>query len=106
MRNSLWKTLLLIAVFAISASEMWGQSDTAVLFGLAKDPSGAIVPGAKVQLRNEDTGVTREVVADVRGLFYFTLLPPGNYELTVEAQGFKLYRDSHLRLQVAQVGRV
>src|SRR5258708_19113442 len=82
------------------------QSDTAVLFGLIKDPSGAAVSGAKVQLRNEATGAVRELKADDKGLFYFTLLPPGSYEFSVEATGFKQYRDSHVRVQVAQVGRI
>jgi hypothetical protein len=71
-----------------------------------KDPSGATVPGVKVQLRNEDTAVTRDLIADNKGLFYFTLLPPGNYEFTVDAAGFKQYRENHVRIQVAQVGRI
>lgn len=82
------------------------QSDSAVLFGLVKDPSGAAVGRAKLQLRNEETGVSRELQTDDSGLFYFTLLPPGSYEFVVEAEGFKQYRDSHIRIQVAQVGRV
>src|SRR5216684_5392689 len=107
MRTSLLRTALgLSLIVAWSALSLLAQSDTAVLFGLVKDPSGASVSGSKVQLRNEDTGATRELIADDKGLFYFTLLSPGNYEFTVEAPGFKLYRDSHIRIQVAQVGRI
>src|SRR5258708_14990420 len=107
MRTSLLRTdlgwSLVVAWVALS---LLAESDLAVLFGLVKDPSGASVSGSKVQLRNEGTGATRELIADDKGLFYFTLLSPGNYECTVEAPGFKLYRDSHIRIQVAQVGRI
>jgi hypothetical protein len=43
---------------------------------------------------------------DSRGLFYFTMLPPGGYEISVELSGFKQYRNSSVRLQVGQVGRI
>jgi hypothetical protein len=101
------KSFLRAAVLlALGAVLVMAQSDTAVLFGLIKDPSGATVAGAKVQLRNEATGAIRELKADDKGLFYFTLLPPGSYEFVVEATGFKQYRDSHVVVQVAQVGRI
>jgi len=76
------------------------------MFGVVKDPSGSAVAGAKVQLRNEATGVARQLDSNDNGLFYFTLLSSGSYEFTVEAKGFKQYRDSHVRIQVAQVGRI
>src|SRR5258706_6217442 len=107
MRLSQLKVSLQVALLmTLGALLLTAQSDTAVLFGVVKDPSGATVPGVKVQLRNEARGAPRELVGDDKGLFYFTLLPTGNYEFTVEASGFKLYRDSHIRIQVAQVGRI
>ncbi len=48
----------------------------------------------------------RELQSNDSGLFYFTLLPSGSYEFMVEAAGFKQYRDSHVLIQVAQVGRI
>src|SRR5262245_4305526 len=105
MRNSSMRALLRLACAMDGIVALYAESETAVLFGLVKDPSGGLVPGAKVQLRNESTGATRELVSDDKGLYYFTLLPPGTYEFNVEASGFKQYRDSHVRVQVAQVGR-
>src|ERR1043166_4061666 len=100
MRSLLMKSCLRAAVLlALGAVLVMAQSDTAVLFGLIKDPSGATVAGAKVQLRNEATGAIRELKADDKGLFYFTLLPPGSYEFVVEATGFTQYRDSHVVVQ-------
>ena len=100
------KTLLKVGLLVCCAVALFAQSDTAVVFGLVKDPSGGMIAGAKIQLRNEENGLTRELSSDDKGLFYFTLLPPGTYEFNVEASGFKQYRDSHIRVQVAQVGRI
>jgi hypothetical protein len=93
-------------MLAISGTLLFAQSDSAVLFGLVTDPSGSSIKGAKLRLRNNGTGQTREYASDERGLFYFTLLPPGGYHVTVEATGFKQFQDENIRVQVAQVGRL
>src|SRR4029077_21063906 len=97
-----------LVLLALLASEcgLFAQSDTAVLFGLVKDPSGASIIGAKVVAHNQGTGVQRELETDAKGLFYFTLLPPGGYEISVEANGFKSYRNPAVQVQVAQVARL
>src|SRR5579864_3257044 len=91
----------LVSLLALAAldCELIAQSDTAVLFGLVKDPSGGSVAGAKVIAHNQSTGVQRELETDAKGLFYFTLLPPGGYELSVEASGFKSYRNPVVQVQ-------
>lgn len=85
---------------------LYGQSDSAVLFGVVTDPSGSTVKAGKVTIRNNGTGTVREYLTDDRGLFYFTLLPPGNYRLSVESPGFKQFQDASIRVQVAQVARL
>src|ERR1700688_3510881 len=107
MRTVMMKNVVNIVVLLVVSTGMaFSQSDIAVVFGVVKDPTGAAIAGATVQLRNEATGVSRQLQSNENGLFYFTLLPSGSYEFTVEAAGFKQYRDSHVRIQVAQVGRV
>jgi carboxypeptidase family protein/TonB-dependent receptor-like protein len=96
----------IVVLLVVSAGLALSQSDTAVVFGVVKDPSGSAIAGATVLLRNEATGGSRELQSNDNGLFYFTLVPSGSYEFTVEAAGFKQYRDSHVRIQVAQVGRI
>jgi hypothetical protein len=96
----------IVVLLVLSAGLALSQSDTAVVFGVVKDPSGSAIAGAAVQLRNEATGSSRQLTSNDNGLFYFTLLPSGTYEFSVEAAGFKQYRDSHVRIQVAQVGRI
>src|SRR6266851_3951460 len=106
MTRGLRTSDLLFIVLTAGALLLPGQSATAVLFGLLKDPSGGSIAGAKVVVRNQATGVQRELETDDKGLYYFTLLPPGNYELTVETQGFKAYRNPVVQIQVAEVGRL
>jgi hypothetical protein len=66
------------------------------------DPSGAGVASAAVKLRNVNTGAAREVTASADGLYQFNLLPPGVYEVTAEAAGFRRFVDGEVRIQVAQ----
>ncbi len=97
---------ILALILVGCASSLFAQTDTAVLFGLVKDTSGGSIVGAKVVVRNQATGVQRELETDAKGLYYFTLLPPGAYEITAESASFKSYRNSAVTVQVAQVARL
>src|SRR5436190_146519 len=90
----------------LTSGIMVAQSDSAVLFGVVTDQSESSIIGAKVVVRNTATGATRQYTTDHRGLFYFTLLPPGMYSMSVEAPGFKQYQDTSVRVQVANVARL
>ncbi|MBI3670511.1 MAG: TonB-dependent receptor [Acidobacteria bacterium] len=61
---------------------------TGQIVGAVKDPSGAVVVGAKVALTSA-AGVARDTDTDDRGEYRFALLPPGSYKLTVNASGFQ-----------------
>ncbi|MBL8220618.1 MAG: TonB-dependent receptor [Bryobacterales bacterium] len=100
------RLLGLCSWMALAAMTVWAQSDTAVFFGIVKDSAGGALPQAKVKLKNSATSLTRELSTDEKGLFYFTLLPPGGYEVTVEASGFKQFHNNKIQLQVAQVSRL
>ncbi len=79
------------------------QTDAASLSGFVTDATGASVEGARVTLSNQATRETRVQQSSTDGSFAFQLLQPGAYELTVEAPGFKLFRDPQVRVQVARV---
>jgi hypothetical protein len=86
------KSLLRIAaaMFCLLAANMaYGQSDTAQLSGFVKDSSGAVVANVKVTLRNEATGLERQLTTNQDGYYVSASLPPGFYTLTAEAAGFK-----------------
>src|SRR6516225_9535208 len=72
----------------------------ATLTGVVSDPSGAVVPNAKVHLRNESTGSMRDTVTNSDGYFTLASLPVGDfaYELSIDAQGFVAYKASGIAL--------
>jgi hypothetical protein len=95
----------LVILFALtlgSASPSPGQVSTAELIGTVADPTGAVISGAKVIATNAGTGVSREASSDATGGYVMTLLPPGNYNLSVEAQGFHRLLQSGVALEVNQ----
>ncbi len=74
--------LLLVAV------PMRGQVSSSSLEGRVLDPQAAAIPGANLVLSSPSTGFSRTVVSTPAGLYEFTALGPGEYELRVQAPGF------------------
>jgi Carboxypeptidase regulatory-like domain len=70
------------------------------LGGVVMDPTGAVIPGAKVTL----TGVTgsETVMSDGEGNFMFTRLVPGAYSLKVEKQGFKVAEAKGIEVSIGR----
>ena len=107
----------LVWVFAalLSAAAVWGQVNTATVYGNVSDPSGGAVPQAQAVLRNPSTGFRQPATSNAAGEFTFTYIPVGTYSLTVTAAGFQTYSQTalvltagqNLRLQVTlQVGEL
>ncbi|HEX3660473.1 MAG TPA: TonB-dependent receptor [Acidobacteriaceae bacterium] len=61
----------------------------ASLRGTVSDPSGAVIPGAKVTLTDKDTNQSQSVMTDGSGIYTFNSLGPANYSLVVAHAGFK-----------------
>jgi hypothetical protein len=59
--------------------------------GVLKDPTGALVPSAKVTITSVETGALRTLIGNERGYFIATLLPIGEYDVKVELTGFRTY---------------
>jgi len=81
----------------------FAQSDLGSITGYVKDPSGATVPGAKVTVRNSQTGLERQVTTNESGRYMVTNVPPGMYSITIEASGFKKYESSDNKLDPSAV---
>jgi hypothetical protein len=96
----------LICAFTLSlgAVEASAQADatTANLSGFVRDPTGAVVPGATVTARNPATNDVRAAVSNGEGFYQLTKVPPGNYEVSVEAQNFKKAVVPSITLTVGQ----
>src|SRR5262245_49271147 len=82
------------------------QTTTAELTGSITDPSGAAIARAKVVAANTGTGLTYEDVSDDSGSYLITLLPPGTYNLSVEAPGFRRTVQNNLTLEVNQHAKI
>ena len=81
---------LLIAVVAALSTCSWAQSaTTGALRGTVLDPNGAAVPGVTVTLTSITTGQAQVATTGTNGLYGFSLLPPGIYEVNFSAKGFK-----------------
>ena len=98
--------LILVAAMLCPASLSWAQVSTAELSGTVTDASGAVISPAKVTAVNADTGLSRQTVSDSTGAYVMTLLPPGNYNLTAEAPGFRRLVQNGVPLAVNQRARV
>jgi hypothetical protein len=94
------KFLVGILFLALWAANVQAQSLFATLTGIVSDSTGAVVPGAKVTLRNEESSSTRDTVTDNDGYFTFASVSVGNftYEITVEAKGFSTYKGTGIAL--------
>src|SRR5579862_8265959 len=79
---------LLLAVLAVP-NLLHGQGANATLLGTVTDVSGAVVPGASVQVTNVDTGVRQVVTTDSQGRYTVVDLIVGNYEVQASAAGFQ-----------------
>lgn len=95
--------MLLGIVFSVCA---FGQADRGTLTGTVTDPQGAILPVAKLTVRNTQTGATYDTVTTSTGNYSLAQLPAGSYELSIEAPGFKKYVQQGIAVGVAQTSRI
>jgi hypothetical protein len=82
--------LLLLSFVIISAhlSAFAQQAANATLTGTITDQLGAVIAGTKITATQTTTGLTREAVSNEHGLYTFSNMTPGEYELRLEATGF------------------
>src|ERR1700730_3998027 len=80
---------LAIAVSLFSGLSLLGQDVTGRVIGTVTDPSGSVIPKAKVTVTNVETGVSSEATTTEDGTYQVLLLPVGSYRVTAEAPGFR-----------------
>jgi hypothetical protein len=97
-----WLSCLAIALFLCGAAAI-AQTITGSVRGTITDPSGALVPGAKVAVTNTGTGVTTNTVTDKSGLYNVGFLVLGNYTVSVTAPGFETATVGPFIVQIDQI---
>lgn len=105
-RHTINLTLALLLTLATSATSARAQLGTASVSGTVTDQNGAVVPHARVVLKNKATGQTREVVTGAEGVYQMRNLPPAVYELRASAQNFAESVVDNVNLQVGEVPTV
>lgn len=87
---------------------LWGNAQTisATLNGTVMDPTGSVVPNAQIVLTAVETRASYTATSNDAGLYSFTNLTPGVYELKVTASGFREYQRSGILLAMNQVARL
>lgn len=85
----------------VAATALWGQTvSTSQISGTIHEESGALVPGATVNVTQAATGLARTVTSSDDGTYILNNLPVGPYELRVEKVGFSTFVQSGIVLQV------
>lgn len=90
LRISLLFTMILL--YAGTINRVPAQSNgatSASIVGIIKDNSGAVIPSANITARQIETNLTRTIQTQEDGSYTLVQLPPGNYEIRVEVEGFR-----------------
>jgi hypothetical protein len=76
------------------------QNASGSLTGTVADPTSAVVPGATVVMKNELSGDERRTVSNNDGFFSINAVQPGDYTVTIAAQGFERYEQKGVHFDV------
>src|SRR5580698_11462015 len=96
--RSFWLLGILIAALALSQLPVFAQFSSGSIGATVTDATGAIVPAAKVVLKNEATNGLRDSVTNNSGNFDFPSVPPGSYSVTVTAAGLQTFEETGIVL--------
>src|SRR5437870_363776 len=85
-------------ILLLSIGSLWGQSTTGTILGTVMDSSKSVIPGAKVTLTNEGTGISSEAKTNASGDYVFPNLQAALYSVQAEASGFRQARIQRIQV--------
>lgn len=94
---------LVLAGILVAFHPVARAGTTGSISGTITDPTGAVIPGAKLTVINTAQGIQRNTTSDSKGSYTFPSLPVGQYRLQVEATGFKSQRRTTLNVDLDSV---
>jgi hypothetical protein len=94
--------VLAVGISPVASTALFAQASagTGTISGVVTDPSGAVIPGAQVTVRNVDTNVSRSINSNEAGRYEFVALQPGPYEISASQSGFANIVRSGIQLPV------
>jgi hypothetical protein len=92
----------IILCLVLAGLNAFGQGGTGTITGIVTDAQGAVVAGASIDVKSSATGTTYTGASSASGSFTVSQLPPGTYELTVKASGFKTYNHKNMQVETGQ----
>lgn len=95
-----------LTLFLCLALPVYAQIYSSSITGVVTDPNGALIPNARVSIRNTDTNSTRSIESGHDGNYTVPRLAPGPYEVSAEANGFKRAVLTDIQLTSSQVAEV
>src|SRR5512146_4673 len=95
-----WTLVLCLLVAAVFVATTFAQETTAGLQGTVKDPQGAVVSKATVEVTSPTLIGVKKLETDNSGYYRFANLPPGTYTITVTASGFRTLKQTGIALEV------
>src|SRR5215470_13789637 len=102
LSKQLWKGVFVAAICLLLGAAGYAQGiATGSISGTVLDPTGAVVPNAKVAAENTATGQTITVETNDSGYFSLRNVPPGSYKVTVESKNFRVVRLDKVDVSVA-----
>ncbi len=101
-----FKQLLQFGFLALGLAVVGHAQTLGEITGLVTDPSGAIIPGARVTVTNDNTNAARSTTTNEAGVYSVPSLSPGMYSARAEADGFQSVVRTGIGLQVQQTARI
>ena len=101
-----WIVVGVIVCLTLLAPRFSRAQASAGITGTVTDPTGAVVPNAKVTVTNEATSVAEHTTTSSAGTYYFRGLNPGKYRVEVEAQGFKMSVHQGVNVEVSTTATI
>lgn len=104
MRVPRW-TCASIALLAATISFVYAQAVNGTIVGTITDPTGAVIPDARVTITNVDTNTARTASTDANGYYTSPNMPPGTYSVKAGKEGFSSAQQSGITLLVNSTAR-
>ncbi len=92
---------ILLAFVLLTAVSLTAQTFRGTILGTVTDPSGAVVAGATVTVKNAGTGLTRTTQTSADGSYALPELPIGTYTVTITLTGFQTFETTGVVVDVA-----